>query len=66
MLNSLILNILDDEEWEKRRKNQDKWRQKQLNIFYRSGKPIFNITLETQHIRSNNNPHHFIEKKYTK
>jgi len=66
MLNSFILTILNDEECEKRRKNQDKWRQKQLNIFYRSGKPIFNITLETQHIRSNNNPHHFIEKKYTK
>jgi hypothetical protein len=53
--------MLDDEEWEKRRKKQDKWRQKQLDIFYRSGKPIFNITLETQHIRSNNNPHYFIE-----
>jgi hypothetical protein len=53
--------MLDDEEWEKRRKKQDKWRQKQLDIFYRSGKPIFNITLETQHIRRNNNPYHFSE-----
>ena len=61
MLNSLILTMLDDEEWEKRRKKQDKWRQKQLDIFYRSGKPIFNITLETQHIRRNNNPYHFSE-----
>jgi hypothetical protein len=59
----IILQIMCDEEWENRRKKQDEWRQKQLDIFYRSGKPIFTMTLETQHIRSNNNPHHFIEKK---
>ena len=44
-------------------KKQDIWRQKQLDIFYRTGKPIFTMSIETQHIRSNNNPHHFIEKK---
>lgn len=44
-------------------KKQDIWRQKQLDIFYRTGKPIFTMSIETQHLRSNNNPHHFIEKK---
>lgn len=35
------------------------WREKQLNIFYRSGRPIFNIDHNTMHIRSHNNPYFF-------
>ena len=30
---------------------QEIWRQKQVQIFYKSGKPIYNITEATQHIR---------------
>jgi hypothetical protein len=41
---------------------QEIWRQKQIDIFYRTGKPIFNITRETQHIRTANSPSHFKEK----
>jgi hypothetical protein len=52
-----------DNEREKRIKKQEEWRQKQLNIFYRTGKPIYRITLETQFLRTNNTPHKFIEKK---
>ena len=42
--------------------NHDKqsiWREKQLHIFYRSGRPIFNIDEKTMHIRSHNNPYFF-------
>ena len=35
---------------------QERWRQQQILIFYGSGKPIFNITKDTQHIREHNNP----------
>lgn len=58
-----ILNIMDNEESKKRVKAQTKWREKQLDIFYRTGKPIFRVTLETVHIRSNSNPNYFLEKK---
>lgn len=61
-MDSLIIRVISDKEVENRRKSHAKWRQKQLDIFYRTGKPIFNISLETQHIRSNRDPHHFIEK----
>ena len=63
MIDSNLLNFVDDKDFEKQLKKHNKWRQKQIDIFYRTGKPIFTMTLETQHIRSNNNPHHFIEKK---
>lgn len=43
-------------------KKQEKWRQKQIQIFYRSGKPIFNIDNNTQHIRSHNNPYFYKDK----
>ncbi len=36
---------------------QSIWRDKQLHIFYRSGRPIFNIDQNTMHIRSHNNPY---------
>ena len=38
---------------------QSIWREKQLNIFYRTGRPIFNIDEKTMHIRSHNNPYFF-------
>ena len=38
---------------------QSIWREKQLHIFYRSGRPIFNIDQTTMHIRSHNNPYFF-------
>ena len=38
---------------------QSLWREKQLHIFYRSGRPIFNIDQTTMHIRSHNNPYFF-------
>ena len=62
MIDNLILNVISDEEFEKRNKKHEIWRQKQLDIFYRTGKPIYNVTLETQHIRSNRDPYNFIEK----
>ncbi len=37
MLDANLLNFIDDEEYEKRLKKHDKWRQKQLDIFYRTG-----------------------------
>lgn len=36
---------------------QELWRQKQFQIFYGNGRPIFNIDKETQHIKSHNNPY---------
>ena len=38
---------------------QSLWREKQLLIFYRTGRPIFNIDQSTMHIRSHNNPYFF-------
>ena len=32
------------------------WRQRQLDILFRTGRPIFNIQQDTIHIRSCNNP----------
>jgi hypothetical protein len=59
----LILHVELDTETEKRRKKQEQWRQKQLDIFYRTGKPIHRITLDTQYLRTNNTPHFFVEKR---
>ena len=38
---------------------QSIWREKQLHIFYRTGRPIFNIDESTMHIRAHNNPYFF-------
>ena len=38
---------------------QSRWRDKQLHIFYRTGRPIFNIDEKTMHIRAHNNPYFF-------
>ena len=61
-MDPLILHFVSDEEIKKRKEKNEIWRQKQLDIFYRTGKPIYNVTLETQHIRSNKDPNYFREK----
>jgi hypothetical protein len=61
-MDPLILHFISDEEIKKRKEKNEIWRQKQLDIFYRTGKPIYNVTLETQHIRSNKDPNYFKEK----
>jgi len=38
------------------RKKQEVWRRKQFDIFYGSGRPIYNINEDTEHIRVHNNP----------
>ena len=63
MIDSNLLKFVYEKDFEKRLQKHEQLRQKQIDIFYRTGKPIFTMTLETQHLRSNNNPHHFIEKK---
>ena len=42
---------------------QEKWRQKQLNIFYRTGKPIYTMTLENMHLRSKNNSNYYVDQQ---
>jgi hypothetical protein len=37
------------------------WREKQLDIFYRTGRPIFNIDKHTLHLRSHNQTNYFKE-----
>jgi hypothetical protein len=61
-MDPLILHFISDTELQKRKEKNEIWRQKQLDIFYRTGKPIYNVTLETQHIRSNKDPNYFREK----
>ena len=41
---------------------QELWRKKQFEIFYASGRPIFNIDEETQHLRRHNNPYFHEDK----
>jgi hypothetical protein len=35
------------------------WRERQLDIFYRNGRPIYNIDRNNQHLRSHNNPTYY-------
>ena len=37
-------------------KKHEIWRRKQFNIFYGSGRPIFNISEETEHLRFHRSP----------
>ena len=46
----------------KARQKQEIWRQKQIQIFYGTGKPIFTMDEETRHIRSHNNPYFYKDK----
>ncbi len=41
---------------ENNNKKQEFWRNKQFNVFYGSGRPIFNIDQETKHLRYHHNP----------
>lgn len=41
---------------EENKKKQEIWRSKQFNIFYGSGRPIFDIDEDTQHLRYHRNP----------
>ena len=41
---------------EENKKKQEIWRNKQFNIFYGSGRPIFDIDEDTQHLRYHYNP----------
>tara|TARA_B100002019_G_C21178537_1_gene552391 strand:- start:346 stop:591 length:246 start_codon:yes stop_codon:yes gene_type:complete len=38
-------------------KKQENWRNKQFKIFYGSGRPIFNIDTETEHLRYHRDPY---------
>ena len=53
--------IMITKEHKKQLEKQEKWRQKQLDIFYRTGKPIFTMTLDNMYMRSKNNPFYFID-----
>lgn len=44
--------------------HQEKWRQRQLNLLYRQGRPIFNVSMETQHLRSHINPYFYIDTNW--
>ncbi len=37
------------------------WRERQIDIFYRTGRPIYNITLNNQHLRAHKNPQYYNE-----
>jgi len=41
---------------------QELWRQKQFQIFYGNGRPIFNINKDTQYIKSHNHPYSYKDK----
>ena len=43
---------------------QEKWRKKQVNMLYRQGRPIFNVSMETQHMRSHINPYFYIDMNW--
>ena len=55
--------LLLDHEIAIHNKKQEIWRQKQLDIFYRSGKPIFRVSNSTCHLKSNIDPLSFKEKE---
>jgi hypothetical protein len=56
-------HFVADEEQKKQLEKQEKWRQKQLDIFYRNGRPIYTMQLDTMHLRKHNNPLFFVEKQ---
>ena len=55
-------HFVANEEYKKQLENQEKWRQKQLDIFYRSCRPIYTMQLDTMHLRKHNNTLFFVEK----
>ncbi len=40
-------------------KKQEIWRLKQFSIYYGSGRPIFNIDTNTEHLRYHRSPYYF-------
>jgi hypothetical protein len=62
MVTSLLLDI--SSKHRQVLEKQEKWRQQQINIFYRTGKPIFTMTLDTLYIRSHNNVHYYNDKPF--
>ena len=48
--------------WSKRVEKNEKRRRKQVDIFYRTGRPIFNITKENQYLRRFSNPMYYTER----
>ncbi len=56
-MNSDQLNYLFN--YETISKKQEIWRLTQFNIFYGSGRPIFNIDKNTEHLRYHHNPSYF-------
>lgn len=53
-------NKIKNKEFEERVKKNNIYIQKQLHIFFGSGRPIYNISLDTFHIRKYNNPSSYI------
>lgn len=57
------VNIETEEERNIRCKKNERLRQKQIDIFYRTGRPIFKINKDTEHLRSFREPFFFVEKE---
>lgn len=55
-------HFVADEEHKKQLEKQEKWRQKQLDIFYRNGRPIYTMRLHPIHLHKNTNQLFFVEK----
>ena len=43
---------------------QHRWRERQLDIFYRTGRPIFNMNINNMHLRTYNNPSMYKEPNH--
>tara|TARA_B110000037_G_C17031817_1_gene469833 strand:- start:186 stop:413 length:228 start_codon:yes stop_codon:yes gene_type:complete len=50
------INKITNKEFNERVKKSNIYMEKQLHIFFGSGRPIYNISLDTIHIRKHNNP----------
>jgi len=61
-IGGVYVNIENEEERETRYKKNERLRQVQLDIFYRTGRPIFRINTDTEHLRSFRDPIFFVEK----
>ena len=48
--------------WSKRMEKNEKRRRKQVDIFYRTGRPIFKITKDNQYLRRFSDPLYYTEQ----
>uniref|UniRef100_A0A6C0FD42 Uncharacterized protein n=1 Tax=viral metagenome TaxID=1070528 RepID=A0A6C0FD42_9ZZZZ len=48
--------------WSKHMERNERRRQKQVDIFYRTGRPIFKITKDNQHLRRFSNPLYYTDR----